>query len=397
MTLPPGPPNFAVASQAASEALSSRRRVVYLSGSRADFGLMQSTLQQAAAVVDLSVAVTGMHLDARFGHTVDDIRASGLRLCGEVPVDVHTRSPESMAAAVGVCLQGVSHLLAAVKPDVLVLLGDRGEMLAGAIAALHLGIVTLHLHGGERSGTVDEPVRHAVSKLCTYHGVATEGSRERLVHMGENPAHVQVTGAPGLDGLTALAAMSDEAFRAAVGLPRTKPFGLVLFHPVVQQANDAYVQTVALGHAIQAVGLPVLWLEPNADAGSLGVLQALDESSLPPGSVRLRHLPRPLFCAAMRHAAVVLGNSSAGIIEAASFGTPVVNIGQRQQLRERNRNVVDAVANTFGISAALQAALLQGRWPCENVYGDGRAGERIASLLATLSLNTAVLEKANTY
>lgn len=374
-----------------------RRRVVYLSGTRADFGLMQSTLVQAAGVVDLSVAVTGMHLDVHFGHTVEDIRASGLRICGEVPVDVHTRSSESMSAAVGACLQGVSHLLVAEKPEMLVLLGDRGEMLAGAIAALHLGIVTLHIHGGERSGTVDEPMRHAISKLCTYHGAATEGSRERLVRMGENPAHVFVTGAPGLDGLTALADVAEAGFRTDLGLPPQGAFGLVLFHPVVQQAGDAYVQTQALCQAIQAAGLPVLWLEPNADAGSLGVLQALNESPLPPGSVRLRHLPRPLFCAAMRHAAVLLGNSSAGIIEAASLGTPVVNIGQRQQLRERNRNVVDVAAEVSGISDAVQSALKHGRWPCENVYGDGHAGKRIVALLATLPLNAAILEKSNSY
>lgn len=376
------------------------RRIIYLSGTRADFGLMQSTLQLAAQqteVMDVSVAVTGMHLDARFGHTVDDIRAAGLRICGEIPVDVRTRTPQSMASAVGACLQGVSQLLATEKPDVLVLLGDRGEMLAGAIAALHLGVVTVHIHGGERSGTVDEPMRHAISKLSTYHCVATQGSRERLVRMGENPAHMQVTGAPGLDGLMALADLPDAALRAEVGLPPAGAFGLVLFHPVVQQADDAYVQTLALRHAVQSAGLPVLWLEPNADAGSLGVLKALDESPLPAGSRRLQHLPRPLFCAAMRHCAVMLGNSSAGIIEAATFGTPVVNIGQRQQLRERNRNVADVPALAPDIAQALQSALQRGRWPCENVYGDGRAGARIASWLATVPLNAAVLEKTNTY
>lgn len=374
-----------------------RRKVVYLSGTRADFGLMRRTLLQAADVTDLSVLVTGMHLEPALGHTVDDIRASGLRICAEVPVDAHTRSAESMAASVGECLAGVSAVLAREQPDLLLLLGDRGEMLAGAIAALHLGIPSVHLHGGERSGTVDEPVRHAISKLASYHLVATQESRERLLRMGEAPDRLFVTGAPGLDGLEQDAGLAPDECRAALGLPPGQRFVLVLFHPVVQQAQEAQAQTVALIQALREVGLPVAWLEPNADAGSLGVLAALAAQALPPGSVRLRHLPRPVYCAALRHAEALVGNSSSGIIEAATFGTPVVNVGDRQRLRERNANVTDADPAVAPIAAALRAQLQHGRWPCENRYGDGRSGERIARLLCTLPLDPAVLEKINVY
>ena len=374
-----------------------RRRLVYVSGTRADFGLMRSTLLLAAERLDVSVAVTGMHLATEFGHTVDEIRAAGLRVCGEVPVDVTTRTRQSMAAAVGVCLQGLSNLLADERPDLLLLLGDRGEMLAGAIAALHLGIVCVHVHGGERSGTVDEPVRHAISKLSTWHFVATEGSRQRLERMGERPAQIWVTGAPGLDGLSALAAMSAPECRAALGLAAGQCFVLVLFHPVVQQAQDVHAQTTALCTALNALGLPVVWLAPNADAGSLAVLQALDASVLPTGSQRVRHLSRPVFVAAMRHCAVMLGNSSAGIIEAASLGTPVVNVGSRQNLRERNANVVDVPARADAIEAALRSAIDHGPWPRENAYGDGHSAERIARLLATLPLDPGLLDKCNTY
>ncbi len=375
----------------------SRRKLIYLSGTRADFGLMQSTLRRLASVLDLSVAVTGMHLDARYGRTVDEIRAAGFRVCGEIPVDVGTRTPQSMSAGVGECLIGVTDLLARERPDLLLLLGDRGEMLAGAIAALHLGVVCVHVHGGERSGTVDEPVRHAISKLCSYHLVATLESQERLRRMGEAAERIFVTGAPGLDGLHAEAAMGASECRAALGLPQHGAFALVVFHPVVQQAGDAYRQTAALLQAVSAVKLPVLWLEPNADAGSLDVVRALDALPLPPGSRRVTHLARPLFCAVLRHCAVMVGNSSAGIIEAASFGTPVVNVGDRQRLRERNPNVVDVDNGAEAIAVALQAALSQGRWTCDNRYGDGRAGERIASLLSSLPLDASILEKTNTY
>lgn len=376
-----------------------QRRVVYLSGTRADFGLMRATLQRIEATdgLALQVLVTGMHLSELHGSTVDEIRASGLPICGEVPIDMLTRSGASMASGIAQCLAGVTRVLDHARPDLLLVLGDRGEMLAGAIAALHLGIPCVHLHGGERSGTVDEPVRHAISKLSSYHLVATEGSRQRLVAMGEPADRIHWTGAPGLDDLAEAGAMPREECLAALGLAPGSRFILALFHPVVQQAQQAGAQTGALLQALAGVGLPVLWLDPNADAGSVAVLQSLAQAQLPAGSLRVTHLPRPLFAAALRHCEVLAGNSSAGIIEAATFGTPVVNVGDRQRLRERNANVADVPAQAAAIGQALRAALERGHAPCDNLWGDGHAAERIADLLAQLPLGPQVLEKTNTY
>lgn len=374
-----------------------RRKVMYVTGTRADFGLMQSTLLQLAEVADVSLAVTGMHLAPGHGDTVQDIVASGLPICAQIPCGLASRDAASMSLALAQCLQGLTPMLQRERPDTVLLLGDRGEMLAGAIAALHQGIASVHVHGGERSGTVDEPVRHAISKLSTYHLAATSASRERLVRMGELPAHIFVTGAPGLDGLEALAALPRQACCAQLGLPSDGAFVLALFHPVVQQAGQAYAQTQALLQAACQSGLPVVWLEPNADAGSMEIVKALDAADWPPGSRRIPHLDRPLFCAAMRHAAVLLGNSSAGIIEAASLGTPVVNVGDRQRLRERNANVLDVAADQAAIAAAIKTALHRGHYPPANVYGDGHAAGRIVQLLCTLPLAPGVLEKCNTY
>jgi GDP/UDP-N,N'-diacetylbacillosamine 2-epimerase (hydrolysing) len=375
------------------------RRILYVSGTRADFGLMQATLHrlQATPGLELQVAVTGTHLSDAHGHTVDEVRTSGLPVAAEIPVDVLTRSGASMALAIAEVTRGLTLLLERERPDVLLLLGDRGEMLAGAIAALHVGIPAVHVHGGERSGTVDEPVRHAISKLATHHFVATEAARERLLKMGEAADRIFVTGAPGLDGLQELAAGSRADALAALGLPADSEFVLGLFHPVVQQAGEAAQQTRAVLQALDDLGLPVLWLEPNADAGSREILAALDAARLPPGSRRLRHLPRQQFCAAMRHCAVMAGNSSSGIIEAASFGTPVVNIGTRQHMREHGPNVVDVGTEAAAIAQALRAQRQHGPWPCDNPWGDGRAGERITQRLAQLPLDRAVLEKTNSY
>ena len=373
------------------------RKIIYLSGTRADFGLMKSTLELLGPMADLSVAVTGMHLEPGFGHTIGDIRSAGLRICGEVPIDVKTRTPESMSAGVGECLIGVTALLQRERPDMLMVLGDRGEMLAGAIAALHLGIVCVHIHGGERSGTVDEPVRHAISKLSHYHLVATEESRERLIRMGELPSRVHVTGAPGLDGLVESASLSLSDCKNVLRLPQAQAFLLAVFHPVVQQAVNAHTQTAQILGALQKTSLPVIWLEPNSDAGSGDILRALNELGLPSGSHRIKHMDRALFSAAMKHCAVMVGNSSAGIIEAASFGTPVVNVGDRQNLRERNANVKDVATDAASIYQAIENALSAGKVACDNRYGDGRAGSRISGYLTTLPLDRSVLAKCNTY
>ena len=279
------------------------RKVIYLSGTRADFGLMKPSLVLSAKTTDLSVAVTGMHLEPSFGHTIDDIRASGIPICGEIPIDVITRTQCSMSAGIGECLIGITSLLGREQPDILVLLGDRGEMLAGAVAALHLGIVCVHIHGGERSGTVDEPIRHAISKLSHNHFVATAESRERLVRLGERSDNIHVTGAPGLDGLTEMADSSSGGFRTALNLKLDRPFVLSVFHPVVQDAEDAYKQACSLLLALKKVGVPVVWLEPNADAGSGGILKAVADIGLPTGSTQLKHMRRELFVAAMKHCA----------------------------------------------------------------------------------------------
>jgi GDP/UDP-N,N'-diacetylbacillosamine 2-epimerase (hydrolysing) len=215
--------------------------------------------------------------------------------------------------------------------------------------------------------------------------------------MGEAADRIHLTGAPGLDGLHELATGSHEQTLAGLGLPPAADFVLVLFHPVVQQAGEAAQQTRNLAQALKEFGQPVLWLEPNADAGAREILAALDGAQLPHGSRRITHLARPRFCAAMRHCVVMAGNSSSGIIEAASFGTPVVNIGPRQHMREHGANVLDVPTDAASIAQALRTQRDHGRFSGDNPWGDGHAGERIAQLLARLPLDRAVLEKTNSY
>jgi GDP/UDP-N,N'-diacetylbacillosamine 2-epimerase (hydrolysing) len=374
------------------------RQVSYVSGSRADFGLMRSTLLRLHDLpgVELSLCVTGMHLLSECGMTVREIEGAGLPIAARVEVALDG-SGRAMAIATGQQIEGFVRAYLARRPDIVLLLGDRGEMLAGALAALHLGITSVHIHGGERSGTVDEPVRHAISKLAGWHCVATEGSRQRLLRMGEADAQIRVTGAPGLDGIVAAASIERVALFERHTLDPARRTALFLFHPVGDGDDAAAQQTGALLDACAACALQVVAIMPNADAGALGVRHALDAARGRPGLRLVTHLARSEFLSWMRQADVLVGNSSSGIIEAASVGLPVVNAGPRQNLRERNRNVVDVECRADLVAAAIGQALVQGRHDGSNVYGDGHAGERIAALLTSLPLNPDSRGKVNAY
>ena len=375
------------------------RRVCYVSGSRADFGLIARTLALARSDprLDPSVCVTGQHLCAAYGDTVRDIEESGLRICARVPVALDGSGGATMARAIGRELIGIVDALETEQPALVMVLGDRGEMLAGALAAIHLNIPLVHLHGGERSGTVDEPVRHAISKLAHYHFVSTQGARERLIRMGERAERIFVTGAPGLDGLREEVDRSRTDLCRELGFDARRPVALVVVHPVVQDAGVAGLHAATVLEAVLAAGCQTLCLTPNSDAGGQQVRSALAHYE-EHRAVRIRtHLARRDFASWLAAVDVMVGNSSSGIIEAAVFALPVVNVGDRQTGRERSANVVDVPVEVGPIAAAIERALVTGKREVANVYGDGRASQRIVELLASVPLDAALLRKSNAY
>lgn len=360
---------------------------------------MQSTFAAARhrQSLDFSVCVTGQHLSDLFGHTVNDIVASGVRICGRVSVDLDASSGAAMARAIGQELIGITDVLLQERPDLVLVLGDRGEMLAGTLAAIHLNIPVAQLHAGELSGTVDEPVRHAISKLAHYHFVSSEGARERLIRMGERASNVFITGAPGLDGLQQLAQESRQQLCARVGFDPGRKVALVAFHPVLQEAAQAGTQARALMAAVLEAGLQVVCVKPNSDAGGALIRDAWSAYATADDVRLFTHLPRREFVSWMAAADVMVGNSSSGIIEAASFHLPVVDVGERQRGRERSGNVIHAAADKEALRAAIDEALARGRARCDNVYGDGNAADRIIGLLESVSLAPSILTKSNTY
>lgn len=371
----------------------SRRRVCYVSGTRADFGLMARTLALLNSSVELGIVVTGMHLSPQYGSTVAEIEAAGLPIKARIASDVEETSGPAMARAIAQTIGGLVKVFEKWRPELVLLLGDRGEMLAGVVAAVHCGIPVAHLHGGERSGTIDETVRHAISKLSHYHLVATADARERLIRMGELAERIHVTGAPGLDELRDAHVEPRDVLCRRAEVDPNRPVCLVVFHPVVQEEAQAGEQARALLDGVLAAGAQVLALRPNADAGGDRIRAAMDAYA---GRVRvLTHLPRPQFISWMARADAMVGNSSAGIIEAASVGQWVVNVGSRQRLRERSGNVVDVEPHS--VERAVRDVLAKPRRTFDNVYGDGKSAPRVAELVERLPLDAALLGKTNAY
>jgi UDP-hydrolysing UDP-N-acetyl-D-glucosamine 2-epimerase len=302
-----------------------------------------------------------------------------------------------MALAFAVEVEGLSRLWAQHRPDLVLLLGDRGEMLAAAIAAFHLEIAIGHIHGGERSGTLDEGFRHAISKLASWHFPATDQSAERLVRMGESPAAITKIGAPGLVELASFRPMPPGWLSERFGLPVGRFVALVVFHPVVQEARDAFAQTRELLQALADSGLAAVIVRPNSDAGGREIDRCLSQFGERAGFVVLEHLVREEYLRTLSSADLMIGNSSSGIIESASLGTPCVNVGSRQEGRERNDNVIDCPeVRRRAIGLAITSALAL-RGPFENLYGDGDANFRLRDALLALPPGDRAPKKRNAY
>lgn len=375
------------------------RKICYISGTRADYGLMRAVLKRLheASDIDLSICVTGMHLSPNYGYTVDEIIADGFSICGQIPVDVDTSIPSVMAKSLGLELIAMTELLEQQKPDIVLILGDRGEMLAGALSAIHLNIPVVHIHGGERSGTIDEMIRHAISKLSHYHFVATEAAYHRLIKMGEKKESVFHVGAPGLDEIVTYVPINRQTLCEQYHFDPSKKLALIVFHPVVQEYNAIQSQFENLVAAALALKLQLIILEPNSDAGRHFIKSILDDYASHSAIRIIQHMRRHEYLNCLANVDVMLGNSSSGIIEAASFNLIVVNVGSRQQLRERGNNVID-VTNAFdSILEGLSLALRMEKMEYNNFYGDGQTSERCYNLLKNLDLNLELLNKCNAY
>ena len=365
----------------------------FLTGARSELDYYLSLYEAAerTGAFEPAFIVSGMHLARRFGHTVDEIEREGYRIAGRIDNLPESDAPHARGQAAGRLLAGLAARLAEDPPAYLCVVGDREEALAGAAAGAYLRIPTVHIGAGDQAddGNVDNPVRHAVSKLAHLHMAFTEASAARVRGLGEEPWRVHVTGAPGLDRLAAEPEIADRDLFDAIGFdPAGAPFALLIQHPILSDLARARADMEATLEALARIACPVFVSAPNSDAGHMGVFAAIEEAVK--SNPRLHfytNLPRPLFVNLFRRAAVLVGNSSAGLIEAPFLGVPTVNVGLRQRGREHGPSVLFVDADPAAIEQALRRAMFDAGF-CALVaragspYGDGRAGERIIDILA---------------
>lgn len=372
----------------------STRRVAVVTGSRAEFGLLRFLLEDLRddARAELALVVTGAHLSADHGATVSEIRAVGLPIAAEVPLGLQDDSPVGIAASTGAGVAGIARALDDLRPDVLVLLGDRYEVLAAAEAALLLRVPVAHIHGGETTeGAVDEAIRHAVTKMSHLHFVAAEDYRRRVVQLGEDPERVWTVGALGLDCIDRLAPLDDEGLRTLLGGwdPGKRPL-LLTYHPATLGDADPAAAADAVLTALDAFpDRRVIATEANADAGGRAINAALRRwAAGQPERVRVvASLGQRGYLTAMRRAGAVVGNSSSGLLEGPALGVPTVNVGDRQRGRLRAPSVLDVAEDAAAVRDGIARALA-GRWAPETPYGTPGASDRILEVLLTHPLNS---------
>ena len=385
----------------------SQRKVCVVVNSRANYGRIKSFLRAAMDHPDLELQliVGASALLYRFGSAIDIIRGDGFEPQAIVHSVVDGETPVTMAKSVGLGTIELATHFEALKPDVVLTVADRFETIATAIAASYMNIPVAHTQGGEVTGSIDENVRHAITKLSHIHFPATERAREFLLRMGERPDTIHVAGCPSIDVLVEndLALPKDIFARnkgVGADLDVSKPYVMVMQHPVTTEYGEGLTQIEATLKAVDRIGrqgMQVIWLWPNADAGSDDVakgLRVFRENNDPDYLHLYRNFSPEDYARLLNNAVCMIGNSSSGLREAAYLGTPSVNIGTRQRGRDRAQNVIDTPHNAEAIYRAIERQVAHGRYPNSLMFGDGSSGKRIADILATASLQ---LEKSLSY
>lgn len=377
------------------------RTIAVVTTSMADYGVYLPLLRriQSDASLRLALVVSGSHLMPTFGLSVTTIEADGFDVAARVDAPLSADTPEATATAMGSGLQGFGRAFASLKPDVAVVLGDRYEMSVAALAALPFRLPVAHIHGGElTTGAFDDALRHSVTKLSHLHFVSTAEYARRVRQMGEEPWRVTVSGAPSLDNLRAVRLQTREELEARLGLRLGSRFLLMTFHPATLERADPGEQAQMLLEAVVATGLPCVITLPNADPGGLAIRSVIGRMAAVHSQLRpVESVGTEAYFSLMKLAAAMAGNSSSGLIEAASFELPVLNVGSRQAGRVRAPNVIDVEPDAAAIAAGLGRALdpdfraaLRG---LSNPYGDGHAADRIVERLATVELGAGLVTK----
>jgi GDP/UDP-N,N'-diacetylbacillosamine 2-epimerase (hydrolysing) len=335
------------------------RKIAVITGTRAEYGLLFWLMRelQNAQDAELQLIVTGAHLSQAHGYTVKQIKADGFPISSQVDIKLNDDSPVGIAASMSICTAEMAQTFERLQPDIVVILGDRYEMLATASAALIMGIPIAHIHGGEATeGAVDESIRHAITKMSQLHFTSTDTYRNRVIQLGENSGNVYNFGAPGVEAIKRTKLLSREELEKSLGFALGKKNLLVTFHPVTLESEESGEQMQQLLTALAGLSdTQVIFTLPNADAGNSGLVAMIHDFAKTHQFIHVfSSLGQQRYLSSMQFVDAVVGNSSSGIIEAPSFKKPTINIGNRQQGRIKSVSVIDCEPVTKAISAALE-------------------------------------------
>lgn len=372
-----------------------KRKVCVVVFSRANYGRIKSVLKaiREHPALELQLIAGASTLLHRFGNAIEVMRADGFPEDAKVYIIIEGENPTTMAKSTGLAIVELATIFENFKPDVVLTIADRFETLATAIAASYMNIPLAHTQGGEVTGSIDESVRHAITRLAHIHFPATELSMERLIRMGEDPSTIYLTGCPSIDIIANCELAKDDFFSryGGVGAPidKDKPYIVVLQHPVTTEYEETFRQINETIKAISELKMQTIWLWPNVDAGSDDISKALRmfrEKEKPDYVHFYRNFSVEDYACLINHCACLVGNSSSALREGSFLGVPAVNIGTRQNGRERGRNVVDVGYNSKEIKEAVLYQVKHGKYPRDTLFGDGKAGEKIADILAKVEL-----------
>jgi len=382
------------------------KKITVITGTRAEYGLLYPVMRaiQDHLELNLSIIATGMHLSPEHGYTINDIENDGFKVDVTVDMLLSNDTSASMAKSLGIGIIGITQALEQIKPDIVLVLGDRDEPFAGAIAASHMNIPVAHIHGGDSTtgGCIDESIRHSLTKFAHIHFPATKESAARIEKLGEETWRIHTVGAPGLDTILNTELLTKEQLIEQYSLNANEPLLLAVQHPVTTQPENAANEMRSTLEAIAELGIQTILVYPNSDAGGFSMIEVIKEYEHLPFLHTFKSLLHIEYLNLLNIADAMVGNSSSGIIEASSFHLPVVNIGIRQEGRQRSDNVIDVAPDKGKIIEAIKIALHDEAFKqkineCVNPYGDGKAGLRIAEVLAELEINQKLLQKKITY
>ncbi|MHA7646456.1 UDP-N-acetylglucosamine 2-epimerase [Nitrosopumilus sp. S4] len=381
-----------------------KRKITVTTGTRAEYGILRPVLKNISKnkSLELFLIVTGTHLSKKYGMSINEIKRDGFKISDKFNMIPNGNTNYHMSLSLAKGIEKFSKVFTKIKPDINLILGDRDEMLASAIAAYHMNIPNAHIHGGDKSkGGIDEYTRHAITKMSNIHFAATKKSYLRIIKMGENKKYVFHTGSPSIDEVLASKISTKTELEKKIGLKFIGNEIILLYHPLTTQSqlSSEYIENIV--KSLIKLKNNVIAIGPNSDAGSNKIRNFLLNASKKYNFIKyFDNFSRSDFLGLLNNAGLLIGNSSAGVIEASYFSIPVVNVGIRQNGREHGKNLIHTDEKKLNISRAINLALKiknQKTLLKTGIYGNGKASKKIVKILETIKIDEKLIQKQITY